>query len=162
MRLSTMLKMKRIRWCGAGRSSPASSQFWSEIIWQDDYLFVDMPCRGQGRSDGISILPVDGILVVKIPMQELVSMISRAVNMARLMKVPSLASLRTWHFSAVLTAARNTVFRESHLSAIAAQCDLPVLGHIPLLTCHTATCDRGQVETLENHWLDGMMAGTRN
>lgn len=136
-------------------------QFWSEIIWQDvDYLFVDMPPgTGDVPLTVFQSLPVDGILVVTSP-QELVSMIvKKAVNMANLMKVPLLGFIENMAFFRCPDCGKeHRLFGESHLPAIAAQYDLPVLGHIPIDPAIAAACDRGQVETLENHWLDGMMA----
>lgn len=136
-------------------------QFWSEIIWQDvDYLFVDMPPgTGDVPLTVFQSLPVDGILVVTSP-QELVSMIvKKAVNMASLMKVPLLGLIENMAFFRCPDCGKeHRLFGESHLSAIAAQYDLPVLGYIPIDPAIAAACDRGQVETLENHWLDGMMA----
>ncbi len=136
-------------------------QFWSEIIWQDiDYLFVDMPPgTGDVPLTVFQSLPVDGILVVTSP-QELVSMIvKKAVNMARLMKVPILGIIENMAFFRCPDCGKeHRLFGESHLPAIAAQYDLPVLGHIPIDPAIAAACDTGQIEALESHWLDGVTA----
>ena len=140
-------------------------QFWSEIIWQDvDYLFVDMPPgTGDVPLTVFQSLPVDGILVVTSP-QELVSMIvKKAVNMANLMKIPILGFIENMAFFRCPDCGKeHHLFGESHLTAIAAQYDLPVLGHIPIDPAIAAACDRGQVETLGNHWLDGLMTILQN
>lgn len=136
-------------------------QFWSEIIWQNvDYLFVDMPPgTGDVPLTVFQSLPVDGILVVTAP-QELVSMIvKKAVNMANLMKVPLLGLIENMAFFRCPDCGKeHHLFGESHLPAIAAQYDLPVLGHIPIDPSITAACDAGDVETLDNHWLDSVKA----
>ncbi|MGP1584918.1 MAG: P-loop NTPase [Schwartzia sp. (in: firmicutes)] len=135
-------------------------QFWSEIIWQDvDYLFVDMPPgTGDVPLTVFQSLPVDGILVVTSP-QELVSMIvKKAVNMANLMKIPLLGFIENMAFFRCPDCGKeHRLFGESHLPTIAAQYGLPVLGHIPIDPKIAAACDHGQVETLDNHWLDGLM-----
>ncbi|MGP1367095.1 MAG: P-loop NTPase [Schwartzia sp. (in: firmicutes)] len=135
-------------------------QFWSEIIWQDvDYLFVDMPPgTGDVPLTVFQSLPVDGIVVVTSP-QELVSMIvKKAVNMANLMKIPLLGLIENMAFFRCPDCGKeHRLFGESHLPAIAAQYELPVLGHIPIDPKIAAACDHGQVETLDNHWLDGLM-----
>ena len=140
-------------------------QFWSEIIWQDvDYLFVDMPPgTGDVPLTVFQSLPVDGILVVTSP-QELVSMIvKKAVNMANLMKIPILGFIENMAFFRCPDCGKeHHLFGESHLPAIAAQYDLPVLGHIPIDPAIAAACDRGQVEMLENHWIDGLMTILQN
>ncbi|MGP1469956.1 MAG: P-loop NTPase [Schwartzia sp. (in: firmicutes)] len=135
-------------------------QFWSEIIWQDvDYLFVDMPPgTGDVPLTVFQSLPVDGIVVVTSP-QELVSMIvKKAVNMANLMKIPLLGLIENMAFFRCPDCGKeHRLFGESHLPTIAAQYGLPVLGHIPIDPKIAAACDHGQVETLDNHWLDGLM-----
>lgn len=162
MSVNLMLKSEEdpVVWRGPVISGVVK-QFWSEIIWQDiDYLFVDMPPgTGDVPLTVFQSLPVDGILVVTSP-QELVSMIvKKAVNMARLMKVPILGIIENMAFFRCPDCGKeHRLFGESHLPAIAAQYDLPVLGHIPIDPAIAAACDTGQIEALESHWLDGVTA----
>ena len=75
----------------------AVKQFWTDVLWNDvDYMFVDMPPgTGDVPLTVFQSLPVDGIIIVTSP-QELVSMIvTKAVNMAKMMDVPILAWWRT-------------------------------------------------------------------
>ena len=88
----------------------AVKQFWTDVCWGDvDYLFVDMPPgTGDVALTVFQSLPIDGILVVTSP-QDLVQMIvGKAVKMARMMNVPSMALWRTTATSAAPTAARPT------------------------------------------------------
>ncbi|MBR5000654.1 MAG: P-loop NTPase, partial [Firmicutes bacterium] len=66
-------------------------QFWTDVIWDVDYMFVDMPPgTGDVPLTVFQSLPVDGIIIVTSP-QELVGMIvGKAVNMAKMMNVPIL------------------------------------------------------------------------
>ena len=67
-------------------------QFWKDVIWENiDYMFVDMPPgTGDVPLTVFQSLPLDGIIMVTSP-QELVSLIvSKAVNMAKMMHVPIL------------------------------------------------------------------------
>ena len=67
-------------------------QFWSDVIWKDiDFMFVDMPPgTGDVPLTVFQSLPVDGIIIVTSP-QDLVSMIvTKAVNMAKMMNIPVL------------------------------------------------------------------------
>ena len=68
----------------------AVKQFWTDVCWGDvDYMFVDLPPgTGDVMLTVFQSLPVDGVVIVTSP-QSLVSMIvSKAVNMARMMNVP--------------------------------------------------------------------------
>ena len=67
-------------------------QFWSDVVWGDvDYMYVDMPPgTGDVPLTVMQSIPLDGIIIVASP-QELVSMIvTKAVNMAKMMNVPIL------------------------------------------------------------------------
>ena len=67
-------------------------QFWSDVIWNEvDYMFVDLPPgTGDAPLTVFQSIPLDGIIIVTSP-QELVSMIvSKAVEMAKMMNVPVL------------------------------------------------------------------------
>lgn len=69
----------------------AVKQFWTDVCWGDvDYMFVDLP-PGTGAHVMLtcsSRAGSDGVVIVTSP-QSLVSMIvSKAVNMARMMNVP--------------------------------------------------------------------------
>ena len=66
-----------------------ATQFWTDVIWDVDYLFVDMPPgTGDVALTVFQSLPLDGIIVVASP-QELVSMVvEKAVKMAERMDIP--------------------------------------------------------------------------
>ena len=64
-------------------------QFWTDVLWNCDYLFVDMPPgTGDVSLSVFQSIPLDGIVIVASP-QELVSMVvEKAVKMAEMMEVP--------------------------------------------------------------------------
>ena len=66
-------------------------QFWTDVLWNCDYLFVDMPPgTGDVALSVFQSIPLDGIIVVASP-QDLVSMVvEKAVKMAEMMEVPIL------------------------------------------------------------------------
>ena len=127
------------------------TQFWTEVVWGDlDYLFVDMPPgTGDVPLTVFQSLPVDGVVVVTSP-QDLVSMIvTKAVNMAKLMEVPILGLVENYsYFQCPDCGQAHAVFGQSKLDAVAQALELPILARLPLDPALAAACDGG---TLEDH-----------
>ena len=136
----------------------AIKQFWTDVIWGNvDYMFVDMPPgTGDAPLTVFQSLPVDGILIVTSP-QELVGMIvSKAVEMAKMMNVPVLGLVENMSYVTCPHCGRDIhVFGESHIDEVAAKYALPVLGKLPMEPKLAAACDRGAIELFEGGWLDG-------
>ena len=78
----------------------AVKQFWQEVVWDVDFLFVDMPPgTGDVPLTVFQTLPVDGIVIVSSP-QELVGMIvGKAVQMAQMMHVPILGLVENMSYA---------------------------------------------------------------
>ena len=100
----------------------AVKQFWQEVIWGDiDYMFIDMPPgTGDVPLTEFQSLPLDGILIVTSP-QELVSMIvTKAVKMAYIMKVPVLCLVENMsYFHCPDNGKDYKIFGDSHIEEIA-------------------------------------------
>ena len=130
------------------------TQFWSETVWGDvDYLFVDMPPgTGDVPLTVFQSLPVDGIIVVTSP-QELVSMIvTKAVNMARMMNIPILGLVENYsYFQCPDCGKQHAIFGQSHVDDVATAHNLKVLAKLPIDPAFAAACDSGKVEQLENN-----------
>ena len=132
-------------------------QFWTDVIWNDvDYMFVDLPPgTGDAPLTVFQSLPLDGIIIVTSP-QELVSMIvSKAVEMAKMMNVPVIGLVE--NYSYVKCPHCDEIFKmfgESHIDEVAAKYDLKVLGKIPMDPNLAAACDKGIVEMFDGNWLD--------
>ena len=101
----------------------AVKQFWTDVLWNDvDYMFVDMPPgTGDVPLTVFQSLPVDGIIIVTSP-QELVSMIvTKAVNMAKMMDVPILGLVENMsYFQCPGCGEKYKIFGDSHLEDVAA------------------------------------------
>lgn len=139
-------------------------QFWTETVWDVDYLFVDMPPgTGDVPLTVFQSLPLDGILVVTSP-QDLVSMIvSKAVKMAELMQVPILGLVENMSYLECPDCGKKiSVFGESHLEEIAAEHQLTVLGRLPLDPAIAKACDEGRVEDLQPVWLEDAFQALEN
>lgn len=131
-------------------------QFWHDFIWNDiDYMFIDMPPgTGDVPLTVMQSIKLDGIVIVTSP-QELVSMIvEKAVKMASAMNVPILGLVENMsYFQCPDCGKKHEIFGKSHLQEIADQYKLEILGRIPMDPRLAAECDAGQVETLENIYL---------
>ncbi len=135
----------------------AIKQFWSDVVWGDvDYMFVDMPPgTGDVPLTVFQSLPLAGIIIVTSP-QELVGMIvSKAVEMARLMDVPVLGLVENMSYVQCPDCGKQLqVFGESHIDQVAAKYALPVLARLPLDPVLASSCDRGVIELFEGSWLE--------
>ncbi len=132
-------------------------QFWTDVIWKDiDFLCVDMPPgTGDIPLTVFQSLPVNGILVVTSP-QELVSMIvSKAVNMAKMMRIPILGVVENMSYiKCPHCGEKIQVFGKSHTEETARKYGLRLLSRIPLDPGIADACDRGEAEKIESPWLD--------
>lgn len=132
-------------------------QFWSDVIWGDvDYMFIDMPPgTGDVPLTVFQSIPVDGIIVVTSP-QELVSMIvSKAVKMAELMKIPVLGLVENMsYFKCPDNDKEYQIFGDSHIDDIATQHQLDVLAKIPIDPHLAKACDKGLIELFKGDWLE--------
>ena len=132
-------------------------QFWTDVIWKDvDYMFVDMPPgTGDVPLTVFQSLPLDGIVIVTSP-QELVSMIvSKAVNMAKLMDIPILGIVENMSYVECPDCGRKiNVFGESKTDAVAAESGLSVLAKLPLDPVLANNCDNGLIELFEGDYME--------
>ena len=127
----------------------AVKQFWTDVCWGDvDYLFVDLPPgTGDVPLTVFQSLPVDGVVIVTSP-QSLVSMIvSKAVNMANMMKVPVCGFVENYsYFECPDCGKKIEIYGKSGLNAVAAEYGLPVLARLPIDPSLAQTLDEGRME----------------
>ena len=127
----------------------AVEQFWTDVVWGElDYLFVDMPPgTGDVPLTVFQSLPVDGVVVVTAP-QTLVGMIvTKAVRMAEMMKVPVLGLVENYSFFRCPDCGgEHPIFGESTIDALGAELNLPVLAKLPLDSALARAMDEGTVE----------------
>jgi len=130
----------------------AVKQFWTDVVWQDvDVMFVDMPPgTGDVALTVFQSLPVDGLIVVTSP-QDLVGMVvSKAVNMARMMDVPILGLVENMsYFRCPDCGKEHKILGESHIDELAVLNNLLVLAKLPMDPAFPAACDLGTVEDLD-------------
>ena len=129
----------------------AVKQFWTDVIWEDvDYMFVDMPPgTGDVPLTVFQSLPIDGVVIVTTP-QDLVSMIvSKAVNMANMMKIPVLGFVENYAYLQCPDCGKKiNVFGKSHLDEVANEFGLPVQARLPIDPSVAEAYDNGMMETV--------------
>ena len=127
----------------------AVTQFWTDVQWDNvNYMFVDMPPgTGDVPLTVFQSLPVDGLIIVTSP-QDLVAMIvSKAVNMARMMNVPVYGFVENYSYLECPDCGKRIeVFGKSKLDEIALSYSLPVLARLPIDPKIAELCDAGQME----------------
>ena len=135
----------------------AVKQFWTDVIWSDvEYMFVDMPPgTGDVPLTVFQSIPIDGIILVTTP-QDLVSMIvSKAVRMAKLMKIPLVGIVENYAWLECPDCGRRIeVFGKSHVEELARQYNLPILARLPIDTMIAGFMDAGEAESVDTALLD--------
>ena len=138
----------------------AVKQFWTDVIWEDvDYMFVDMPPgTGDVPLTVFQSLPIDGIVIVTSP-QDLVSMIvTKAVKMAEMMHIPVLGFVENYAYLQCPDCGKKIeVFGKSHLDAVAAEHNLPILARLPIDPKVAESYDNGLMETVNTDGVAGVI-----
>jgi Mrp family chromosome partitioning ATPase len=100
----------------------------------------------------------DGIIIVTSP-QELVSMIvTKAVNMAKMMNIPILGLVENMSFVKCPDCDKEIkVFGESHIQEIADKNGIKTIAKLPIDPKIAAACDKGMVELFDGEWLSDMV-----
>ncbi len=131
-------------------------QFWTDVLWNCDYLFVDMPPgTGDVSLSVFQSIPLDGIVVVASP-QELVSMVvEKAVKMAEMMEVPIVGIVENMSYVTCSDCGKKLhIFGEGKTAEAANRHNLPVLAEMPLDPALAALTDAGNIEDFQGNWLD--------
>jgi Mrp family chromosome partitioning ATPase len=132
-------------------------QFWKDVKWGDvDFMFIDMPPgTGDVPLTVFQSIKLDGIIIATTP-QDLVSMIvSKAVNMAKMMNVPiigvveNMSYLKCPHCGEAIE-----LFGQSRTAEVAAQHKLPLMDRIPLDPAMAALSDQGKIEQADTSVLN--------
>ena len=134
-------------------------QFWTDVIWKDvDYMFIDMPPgTGDVPLTVFQSLAIDGVIIVTSP-QELVSMIvTKAVNMAKMMKIPIIGIVENMsYFKCPDCDNIHNIFGESHLDEIAQAHNIENISRLPMDPSIAKACDLGMIEHSDIHWIENM------
>ena len=132
-------------------------QFWTDVVWNCDYLFVDMPPgTGDVSLSVFQSIPLDGIIIVASP-QELVSMVvEKAVRMAEMMEIPIVGLVENMSYLVCPDCGRRIYpFGEGRTREAAARHGLKLLAQMPIDPKLAELADAGRIEDFKGDWLDG-------
>ena len=133
-----------------------ATQFWTDVLWDVDYLLVDMPPgTGDVTLSVFQSIPLSGIVVVASP-QELVGMVvEKAVKMAEKMDVPIVGVVENMSYVACPDCGKKIyLFGEGKSEEAAKRHNLPLLAQMPIDPKLAALVDAGRIEEFEGTWLN--------
>ena len=131
------------------------TQFWTDVLWDVDYLLVDMPPgTGDVTLSVFQSIPLSGIVVVASP-QELVGMVvEKAVKMAEKMAVPIVGLVENMSYLTCPDCGRRIyLFGEGRSAEAAKKHGLPLLAQMPIDPQLAALTDEGRIEEFKGDWL---------
>ena len=132
------------------------TQFWTDVVWDVDYLFVDMPPgTGDVALSVFQSLPLDGIIIVASP-QELVSMVvEKAVKMAEMMNIPIVGVVENMSYLVCPDCGKEIpLFGQGKTQAAAQAHGLKLLARMPIDPKLAELTDAGRIEDFDGDWLD--------
>ena len=132
------------------------TQFWTDVVWDVDYLFVDMPPgTGDVALSVFQSLPLDGVIIVASP-QELVSMVvEKAVKMAEMMDIPIVGVVENMSYLVCPDCGREIpLFGQGKTQAAAQAHGLKLLARMPIDPRLAELTDAGRIEDFDGGWLD--------
>lgn len=131
------------------------TQFWTDVVWDVDYLFVDMPPgTGDVALSVFQSLPLDGIIIVASP-QELVSMVvEKAVKMAEMMNIPIVGVVENMSYLLCPDCGKEIpLFGQGKTQAATEAHGLKLLARMPIDPKLAELTDAGRIEDFEGNWL---------
>ena len=131
------------------------TQFWTDVVWDVDYLFVDMPPgTGDVALSVFQSLPLDGIIIVASP-QELVSMVvEKAVKMAEMMDIPIVGVVENMSYLICPDCGKEIpLFGQGKTQAAAEAHSLKLLARMPIDPKLAGRADAGRSENFQGQWL---------
>ena len=127
-------------------------QFWTDVVWDVDYLLVDMPPgTGDVALNVFQQLPLDGIVVVTAPQELSQMVVEKAVKMAEKMNVPIVGLVENMSYVACPDCGRRIpLFGEGRTEDAAHRHGVPLLARMPIDPTLAKLVDEGRIEEMES------------
>ena len=133
------------------------TQFWSTVVWGEvEYMFVDMPPgTGDVPLTVFQSLPIDGIIVVASPQEQVAMIVEKSITMAKLMQVPVLALVENMsYFKCPDCGKVHHIFGKSHAEEIAKKYGIGTYCQLPIDPDLATAVDAGEIEFVMEDGLD--------
>ncbi|MTI55411.1 MAG: Mrp/NBP35 family ATP-binding protein [Geosporobacter ferrireducens] len=127
-------------------------QFYTDVLWGDlDYLLIDLPPgTGDVPLTIMQSLEIDGIIVVSTPQDLAKLIVTKSINMAKMMGIPILGIIENMsYFQCPDCGKQHSVFGNSGIEIIVKEMDIPLIGKIPIDPELTSLSDEGKIELYE-------------
>lgn len=128
-------------------------QFWTDVLWDKlDYLLIDMPPgTGDVALTVMQSIPINGVVMVSVP-QDLVSMIvSKAVNMVRMMNIDVLGVIENMSYITCPDCGKKIKFFSGESTEkFLNEMNLKLLGELPMMSSISNFAQNGYDSTDEN------------
>jgi len=127
----------------------AIRQLYTDLEWGElDFLLVDLP---PGTSDApltvFQSLPLDAVLIVSSPQDLAVSIVAKAINMAKIMNAPILGLIENMSYATCPDCGRRIeLFGRSKGQEASNSANIEFLGSIPVNPLISQLCDEGKIE----------------
>ena len=127
----------------------AIRQLYSDLEWGElDFLLVDLP---PGTSDApltvFQSLPLDAVLIVSSPQDLAVTIVAKAINMAKIMNAPILGLVENMSYVTCPDCGRKIeLFGTSKGQEASNAANIEFLGSIPVDPLISQLCDEGKIE----------------
>jgi len=124
-------------------------QFFTEVVWGDlDYLLIDLPPgTGDVPLTIMQSISLNGIIMVTAPQDLVTHIVTKAVNMTKMLNVPLLGVVENMSYlECPQCKEKINVFGKSHIEEIAQQMKLKLLAKLPIDPKLAELCDQGKIE----------------
>lgn len=131
----------------------AIKQLYTDLEWGElDFLLADLP---PGTSDApltvFQSLPLDAVLIVSSPQDLAATIVSKAINMAKIMNTPILGLIENMSYLTCPDCGKKIeLFGSSRAEDLSAAAQIKLLGRIPVDPKISQLCDEGKIEEYEN------------
>ena len=138
----------------------AVKQFYEDVCWNEvDYMFVDMPPgTGDIPLTVMQDLPIDGVVAVTTPQSLAKDVATKALNMAKMLKVPILAVVENQsYFDCPKCGKKHYIYGESDVEGFAKKFGVDVTATLPINGDFANQADRGLIELYEGDYLENIV-----